>query len=263
MPSIVSRLCRSTGAAGLVLGTLAPAAAALVLLSAPAVAAPGHGQAHGHGRGHAVADRPGNNGTIKVDGQPFDDHPGNEPHVGCVLQVDFYNYGKGDFHADVTFSPHAPTASSSITVTAGDPRPFVGEDPPGGGTDLDAHETYRLSFTGAPHPKQGYHVKLTVHAPQSNGADTKHKVFWVKNCATTPPRSGTSPAHGQARVAATSPKPSAALPTLVAAGVGETNAPADRGTPGPGVGAALLGSAAVLALAAAAVARRRRGAHQA
>ena len=39
---------------------------------------------------------PGNNGTVKVDGVPFDSHPNNEPHVGCVFQIDFYGYDQGD-----------------------------------------------------------------------------------------------------------------------------------------------------------------------
>jgi hypothetical protein len=58
---------------------------------------------------------------------------------------------------------------------------------------LDASETYTLSFTGTPHPQQGFHVKLTIHADGSQGADTKHKVFWVQPCEvpttlpTTPP----------------------------------------------------------------------------
>ena len=38
----------------------------------------------------AAPNPPGNNGTIKIDDTPFDDHPNNEPHVGCVFQVDFY-----------------------------------------------------------------------------------------------------------------------------------------------------------------------------
>ncbi len=37
------------------------------------------------------------------------------------------------------------------------------------------------------HPQQGYHVKLTIHAPGSQGADTKHKVFWVEPCETARP----------------------------------------------------------------------------
>src|SRR5688500_3559353 len=39
---------------------------------------------------------PGNNGTIKIDGTAFDSHPNNEPHVGCVFEVDFYGFDMGD-----------------------------------------------------------------------------------------------------------------------------------------------------------------------
>jgi hypothetical protein len=31
---------------------------------------------------------------VKVDGTSFDDLPNNEPHVGCVFQVDFYGYAR-------------------------------------------------------------------------------------------------------------------------------------------------------------------------
>jgi hypothetical protein len=64
---------------------------------------------------------------------------------------------------------------------------FVGADPASGaGTDtgLDGREAYTLSFTGEPHPQQGYHVKLTVATPRSKGNDTKTKVFWVEPCQT-------------------------------------------------------------------------------
>ena len=52
---------------------------------------------------------PGNNGTVKIDDVPFDDHPNNEPHVGCTFQVDFYGYDEGDLDATVTFEAHPPT----------------------------------------------------------------------------------------------------------------------------------------------------------
>ena len=42
----------------------------------------------------------GNNGTIKIDDVEFDDHPHNEPHVGCTFQVDFYGYDEGDLDAN-------------------------------------------------------------------------------------------------------------------------------------------------------------------
>ena len=137
---------------------------------------------------------PGNNGTVKIDRIAFDDHPNNQPHVGCQFQVDFYGFDADpSYFATVIFELHAPTANSrTMDVTSGDLTPFIGgDDNSGGGSEagLDASETYTLAFTGAPHAQQGYHVKLTVHAPGSHGADTKHKVFWVEGCtpAIVPP----------------------------------------------------------------------------
>jgi hypothetical protein len=139
------------------------------------------------------ADPPGNNGTVKIDDTPFDDHPDNEPHVSCSFQVDFYGFDQGDLSATVTFEAVPPT------VPDGADRPgrvelltdelAIGEDAAGGGTDLDASGTYDLTDALAgiePHPQQGWHVKLTVHAEGSQGADTKHKVFWVSGCDTPP-----------------------------------------------------------------------------
>lgn len=135
----------------------------------------------------AKADPPGNNGTVKMDAVPFDSHPDNQPHVGCTFQVDFYNYDQGgNIFAKVVFELQSPTATGAIQVE-GNVRPFIGGDQAGGGNDLDASETYQLKFPGVtPHPNQGVHVKLTVHAPGSQGADTKHKVFWVQPCGQPP-----------------------------------------------------------------------------
>ena len=134
----------------------------------------------------AGSNPPGNNGTIKLDARPFDAAPDNEPHVGCTFQVDFYGYDEGDLDARVTFEAHAPTlrpAGSQVLLTD---SVFVGEDDnSGGGSEagLDARRTYRLDLTGiTAHPVQGVHVELTVNAEGSQGADTKHKVFWVTGC---------------------------------------------------------------------------------
>jgi hypothetical protein len=135
------------------------------------------------GLASAAPNPPGNNGTVKLDARPFDAAPDNEPHVGCTFQVDFYGYDEGDLFADVTFEAHPPTGPVQVLLTD---RVFIGEDDnAGGGSEagLDAKATYRLDFTGiAPHPEQGFHVRLTVHAEGSRGADTKHKVFWVHGC---------------------------------------------------------------------------------
>jgi len=147
---------------------IAVASAAGLMLGSPANAAP---------------NPPGNNGTVKIDALPFDDAPNNEPHVGCRFQVDFYGYDQGDLDADVTFESHPPTGPRRVLLTD---TVFIGEDDnSGGGSEagLDASQTYTLNFAGIePHPQQGFHVKLTVRAEGSQGADVKHKVFWVQGC---------------------------------------------------------------------------------
>ncbi|HET7630317.1 MAG TPA: hypothetical protein VFK03_02995, partial [Candidatus Saccharimonadales bacterium] len=152
------------------------------------VYAEGNGN-NGNGGGQDPA---GNNGTIKVDDVTFDDHPNNEPHVGCSFQVDFYGYDEGDYYANVSFELKSPTKDGrTLDVANGNLNPFIGEDDSNGGASeagLDASETYTLNFTGQPQAQQGYHVKLTINAPGSQGKDTKHKVFWVEGCnESTPP----------------------------------------------------------------------------
>ncbi len=134
----------------------------------------------------AHADPQGNNGTVKIDAEAFDTAPDNQPHVGCRFQVDFYGFDQGDLNADVEFALHPPTGTDVVLLTD---KVFIGEDAAGGGTDLDAEKTYDLSSaleSITPHPQQGFHVKLTVHADGSQGADTKYKVFWVQRCETNP-----------------------------------------------------------------------------
>ena len=148
--------------------------------------------------GRAAADPggpAGNNGTVKIDGTDFDSHPDNEPHVGCVFQVDFYGYDLGQLFADVTFEVHPPTGNEVILE---DNDIFIGEDDNSGGgsgAGLDASRTYDLTTLLAefePHPEQGWHVKLTVNADGSQGADVKHKTFWVTGCQPPPTTSTTS-----------------------------------------------------------------------
>ena len=96
---------------------------------------------------------PGNNGTIKIDDTPFDDHPNNEPHVGCTFQVDFYGYDEGDLDATVTFEAHPPTTRAGDDQVLLTDTVFIGEDDnSGGGSEagLDASETYTLDVGGEP-----------------------------------------------------------------------------------------------------------------
>jgi hypothetical protein len=133
--------------------------------------------------GVAVADDPpGNNGTVKVAGE--DVAVGNDAHVGCAFFVDFYGYDEGDFYADVTIEGLAPTEEGTLYID----RVFIGEDAAGGGTDLDASAPIDLTgvFVGDP-TDQGFHVKLTIEADGSQGADVKHKTFWVSDCGIISP----------------------------------------------------------------------------
>jgi hypothetical protein len=200
---------------------------------------------------------PGNNGTIKIDDTPFDDHPNNQPHVGCVFQVDFYGYDQGDLDATVTFEAHPPTLRAGEDQVLLTDTVFIGEDDNSGGgsqAGLDASATYTLDFTGiTPHPVQGFHVKVTINAEGSQGADVKHKVFWVTGCApapttttggttTTSGETTTSKATSTTGATSTSGETSTSKETTTTAGVGGSSSSApggslggDSSTPGGGV----------------------------
>jgi len=130
---------------------------------------------------------PGNNGTVKVDNIELDNQMNaNEPHVGCEFAVEWYGFDPS-VTSHVTFEAQPPTGTrllleddvllSSNAIPGGSPAAFDGE------------ELYVLDFNDGDffHPQQGYHVKLTINTPISNGADVKHKVFWVEGCDVPPP----------------------------------------------------------------------------
>ncbi len=169
-------------------GAILMVAGMMLFWTGGATAAPGGGGQEG------PHNPPGNNGTIKIDDVPFDDHPNNEPHVGCTFQVDFYGYDEGDLFAEVTFETQPPTKPVTELLTD---TVFIGEDDSSGGgseAGLDASETYTLDLTGfEPHDIQGFHVKLTINADGSQGADVKHKVFWVSGCEEPPPTTSEPP----------------------------------------------------------------------
>lgn len=155
---------------------------------------------------------PGNNGVVKVDAQPFDDAPDDEPHVGCTFQIDFYGYDEGHLEATYLLELHSPTGSGTL-LTGTTP---IGEDPAGGGTDLDASPTIYLEDEVAasreePHPNEGFHVKLTVEAEGSIGADTKQKVFWV----TCSPPLGTTVTPPSTTVPSPTSAPPPTVPTVL------------------------------------------------
>ena len=148
------------------------AAAALTVASWGAMSLPATAQ-------NDNGDPGGNNGTVKIT-------PGT---AACVVNIEWYGFDEGaDILSTVVFEMQAPTRHIGFSST-GPTEVFVGGDPASGaGTDtgFDGEASYSLAFDGEP-AAQGYHVKLTTHTPFSNGADTKHKVFWVQACEETPP----------------------------------------------------------------------------
>ena len=132
----------------------------------------------------SAANPPGNNGTVKVDSQVFDTFPDNQPHTGCVFQVDFYGFDAGSLYATATFA--VMTSCEDIVVKTD--TVFIGEDTNAGGgsvTGLDQEKTYDLNndlYAYDANPNQGVHVRLTVHADGATNADTKSKTFWAKGC---------------------------------------------------------------------------------
>jgi hypothetical protein len=180
----------------------------------------------------AAPNPPGNNGTVKVDDVPFDDAPNNEPHVGCVFQVDFYGFDEGDLSADVTFQAHPPTGPVQVLLTD---TVFIGEDDNSGGgsqAGLDASETYTLDFGAIePHPNQGFHVKLTINADGSQGADTKHKVFWVTGCVpgTTTTTTTTTTLPPTSTSTTTTIPPTTTIPTTTSGSTTTTGASSTSG----------------------------------
>jgi hypothetical protein len=172
------------------------------------------------GQASAQQGPPGNNGTVKVDREDFDDHPNNEPHVGCQFQIDWYGYDEGDLSSDVTFAVQPPTGNEVILTD----NLFIGEDDnSGGGSEagLDASRTYDLTTAlqgFEPHPQQGWHVKLTINAEGSQGADVKHKVYWVQPCEAEPPTqpggaTPDSPGHEASHTPAAPAQPVPGQPT--------------------------------------------------
>lgn len=133
-------------------------------------------------------DPPGNNGTVKIERVVGTDEgtPDNNPHPGCTFLIEWYGYDEGpDINSHVTFTAQSPTGGQVAMGGTSPSEVFVGEDPATGAgtpTGLDGSQEYTLTFTDEPHPQQGYHVKLTVETPYSQGADVKQKVYWVEPC---------------------------------------------------------------------------------
>jgi LPXTG-motif cell wall-anchored protein len=142
----------------------------------------------------AATDPSGANGTVKIDGVPLDNGIDNEPHVTCDFEVDFFDFDEGE-RANIVFAVHSPTGTGKELLRRD--GVLVSDDEANGGKP-DPDETFTFSANdlglGAytPHPKQGFHVKLTVERIGAPGAG-KHKVFWLEPCAASPSTPGSPP----------------------------------------------------------------------
>lgn len=195
----------------------------------------------------AGADPKGNNGTVKIDGVALQAGQANEPHVDCRFAIEFFGYDQGNLSASVTFSLEAPTLRPSGTQVLRTDIVPIGEDPAGGAGDLDASREYELDFAGvAPHPQQGYHVKATVHAAGSQGADTKHKVFWAQPCAV--PTTTTTTTTPTTTTATTATTPATATTATTTTTVVPSTTPSS-GTPTTTTTAAVQGSQTTITVA--------------
>jgi hypothetical protein len=174
---------------------LIPTVLVVVAATATVIACSGSGEDDGATQSalNAGNNPPGNNGTCKI--QEVGDNveiPDNDPHVGCKFQIEFRGYDKDVGMAKWKLEGQAPTGKDIPVLND---EVDIGQDSAGGANDLDAivlvDLTDKLGALEPPHPNQGFHLKLTVNAPGSQGSDVKHKVFWVHGCTTPPPDGGT------------------------------------------------------------------------
>ncbi|MFU8876336.1 hypothetical protein [Micromonospora sp. SL4-19] len=155
----------------------AAAATAMLGLAAPAWAT---GNPH---------NPPGDNGTVKIDGVPFSDKVDNQPHVTCEFELEFFNFDKNQ-KANLTLWAQPPSSTPKDKIVWSRQNVLISNDP-ASGAENDHDEVIRLSandldLTGLKlHEKQGYHIKLDVDLIGGKSANGKHKVFWLKPCASS------------------------------------------------------------------------------
>ena len=189
-PTLIAPMLAAAGVLALGAGLVAPAAA-------DPAADPG-------------GDPAGHNGSIKIEYVGDDDQtPENNPHQPCTLNVEWYGLDEGDIVSQVSFELESPTPDAELSVD-GPTEVAVGEDPAGGGTDLDAAVTYTFGIEGEPGP-QGHHLSVDVHTPGAKALEFKTKVFWVESCSATPeepePPAAATPGPPDATPSEPEPKP--------------------------------------------------------
>ncbi|WP_176883662.1 hypothetical protein [Nocardioides sp. YR527] len=173
-------------------------------------------------------DPAGNNGTVKIEESALpddapDDTPENNPHQKCSFDIEWYGFDEGpEVISKVSIVLHAPTLEGDLEIDGPLEVTVGGDSASGAGTEtgLDARETYTLTSSGIPHPKQGFHAKVTVETPGSIGNDTKSKVFWFGDCSVpesesptpTPTPTPSEPTESESPSEEPSEEPSEATP---------------------------------------------------
>jgi hypothetical protein len=158
-----------------------------------------------------AADPAGANGTVKIDGPAYQEDNRNEPHVSCEFQVEFFNFDK-DEHATLIFEAWPPSAPDFHEVKRLENVLVSDDEASGGAYRQDPDQVFRfsaadLNLTAAmAHPKQGYHIKLTIDRQNHPKWTEKHKVFWLKPCDSS---ESPSPTPSQTPGGSQSPTPGA------------------------------------------------------
>jgi hypothetical protein len=119
----------------------------------------------------------GNNGTVKVDGTPFDSLHDNEPHPGCSFELTLFDFDQGSQTFSYTFKLQPPSGTATLVS-----KTITFEGGPGfdaGTGAIDLSDSIKANG-GVAQQNQGYHIYLSV----DTGSGPKHKVFWV-NCNAT------------------------------------------------------------------------------
>src|SRR3954471_10720822 len=180
---------------------------------------------------------PGNNGTVKVEGEAMDRLHDNDPHVGCQFFIQWYGFDEGSRTSTVTFAAQAPTGSGETLTT--DTVTFDGH---GSGNVLDHQESYDLTsaLAGRESAHEGFHVKLTVATDGSHGANEKHKVFWVSGCGEGAGRPATA-TEGESESIDSSSSDVTPQPSTAVSPTGTAATPATGTTGAPATGTAVLG----------------------
>jgi hypothetical protein len=164
------------------------------------------------------ADPPGANGTIKIHQSDNDEGTENQPHVTCTFTVQFFGFDANE-QGSLVFTAQPPTGQGQVLLDFG-PETISTDSAGGGPNDPDEAFTFSLNDFNlddiSPHPIQGFHVKLTV---TTTGGATKHKVFWVKPCASPSPSvtPSVSPSVSPSTSPSVSPSSSTTAPASSAA----------------------------------------------